>query len=363
MSLKCGVVGLPNVGKSTIFRALTNSKAEIANYPFCTIDPNTGMLIVPDLRLQTLTELFKSKKTTPTTVEIVDIAGLVKGASEGEGLGNQFLSHIREVDTICHVVRCFEDPNVVHVNGKVDPLADIFVIDTELALKDLETLTKRVQKNDKLVNTDPLAKKNYPVYKKVKEGLEQGELVRHMSLTEDEALIVKDLNLLTSKPVLYVANVSESDLPEGGSYVNTVREFAKNEATEVLVISGKFECELADLPENERKEYLESMKLTISGKDRLIQEVYKALGLLTFLTAGEKEARAWTVRKGSTAPQAAGMIHSDFERGFISAEVLSFEDLKKCGSFSEAKHKGLLRLEGKTYIVQDGDVCLFRFSV
>lgn len=363
MALKCGIVGLPNIGKSTIFKALTNVSAEIANYPFCTINPNQGSIIVPDNRLFDLAKIYNPKAITPATMEITDIAGLVKGASTGEGLGNQFLAQIKEVDAICHIIRCFDDPNVVHVHGKIDPISDIEVINTELVIKDLETIVKICQKTEKLVKHEKQAMLEYPIYLKVKEILENGKLVRNVKFDENEFEIVKKLNLLTQKPVLYVANISENDLPDGKDSIKTLKNYAEKENSLLVCICGKVESELIEIEESERLEFLQTYSLTEPGKNQLIRAAYELLGYITFLTAGEKEVRAWTVTKGSKAPKAAGVIHTDFERGFISAEVVHFNDLIKSGSFYEAKALGLVRLEGKEYIIKDGDVCLFRFNV
>lgn len=364
MGFRCGIVGLPNVGKSTIFNTLSKAKAQASNYPFCTIDPNVGIVTVPDERLDVLSEISKSQKIIPTTIEFYDIAGLVKGASEGEGLGNQFLGHIKEVEAILHVVRCFDDENIIHVSGTVDPIRDIEVIDTELCLKDLDTMSNRYNKAEKLMRSgDKESKELMPVYERVKKFLEDGIPLRRAGLNEEEKLKIKDLTFLTLKPQMYCANVAESDLPDGNDWVKQVKARADSEKTQMVMISGKVESELVELPKEEHKEFLESMGLQEAGLNVLIRAGYQLLELITYFTAGEKETRAWTIKKGIKAPQAAGVIHSDFERGFIRAEVMAYKDISALKSSALVKEKGLLRVEGKEYIVQDGDVMLFRFNV
>lgn len=365
--MKLGIVGLPNVGKSTLFNSITKAGAESANYPFCTIDPNVGVVAVPDERLNKLAALYNSEKITPAVIEFVDIAGLVKGASKGEGLGNQFLANIRECDAIVHVVRCFEDPNVIHVEGSVDPVRDIETIDLELIFADMDTLDKRISRTAKLANNSKDAKKELEVLKKLKAVLEEGKMASaYEPEDEDEAKFIESLYLLTEKPVIFAANVAEDDLADDGAsnkYVQEVREHAESTHNGVFVISARIEEEIADLDDDEKAEYLETLGLKESGLDKLIKASYDLLGLMSFLTAGEKETRAWTIKKGTKAPQAAGKIHSDFERGFIRAEVINYQNLLDCGSLSAAREKGLVRSEGKDYVVQDGDTILFRFNV
>ncbi len=365
--MKLGIVGLPNVGKSTLFNSLTKAGAESANYPFCTIDPNIGIVPVPDERLKLLSDLYDSQKITPAVVEFVDIAGLVKGASKGEGLGNQFLANIREVDAIVHVVRCFDDSNIIHVDGSVDPLRDIETIDLELIFSDLEVLEKRIAKTGKSAMNDKGAKKELETLKALKELLESGKPAKAYEAADDEeADFVHSLTLLTDKPVIFAANVTEDDLASDGAeneYVQAVRSFAKEDGSEVFVICAKIEEEIAELDDEEKMMFLEDLGLTESGLDKLIKASYSILDLMSYLTAGEKETRAWTIRKGTKAPQAAGKIHTDFERGFIKAEVINYKDLLECGSNAAAREKGLVRIEGKEYVMQDGDVVVFRFNV
>ena len=365
--MKLGIVGLPNVGKSTLFNSLTKAGAESANYPFCTIDPNVGVVPVPDERLDVLTKMHESKKTVPAVIEFVDIAGLVKGASKGEGLGNQFLSNIREVDAIVHVVRCFEDTNIVHVDGSIDPLRDIETINLELIFSDVEILDRRIAKTARGANNDKKLAKEVEMMKRLKDFLEEGHLAKNFELLdEEEEEWFKEYNLLTAKPVIYAANVSEDDLADDGAsneQVAKVREFAKEEKSEVFVICAQIEQEIAELDDDEKKMFLEDLGLTESGLEKLIRASYRILGLISFLPTGPDETRAWTITEGTKAPQAAGKIHTDFERGFIRAEVVSYDNLVEYNGYNGAKEKGLVRSEGKEYVVQDGDVVLFRFNV
>ena len=363
--MKLGIVGLPNVGKSTLFNSLTKAGAESANYPFCTIDPNVGVVAVPDKRLDVLGKMYNSQKVVPAVIEFVDIAGLVRGASKGEGLGNQFLSHIREVDAIVHVVRCFEDENVVHVEGSVDPLRDIETINLELILADMDVLDRRLQKTKKSGKSgDKALIAEAAFLERLMEHLESGECARSFEIErEDEKEIFDSINLLTAKPVLYAANVSEDDAATGNAFVEQVKEFAAKEGSEVFTVCAQIEQEIAELDDDEKQMFLEELGIGESGLDKLIAASYKLLGLISYLTAGEKETKAWTITKGTKAPQAAGKIHSDFERGFIRAEIVSYDDLMACGTYTAAKEKGLVRLEGKDYVMQDGDITNFRFNV
>ena len=365
--MKLGIVGLPNVGKSTLFNSLTKAGAESANYPFCTIDPNVGIVAVPDERLKLLGDMYHSKKVTPAVIEFVDIAGLVKGASKGEGLGNQFLSNIREVDAIVHVVRCFEDTNVVHVDGSVNPLRDIETINLELIFSDLEILERRISKVTKAARMDKTLAKEEALLARIKEHLESGKMAKSLDVDdEDESELLRSYNLLTYKPVIYAANVAEDDLADdgaGNAMVAEVRKFAADEDSEVFVICAQIEQEIAELEDDEKAMFLEDLGISQSGLDKLIAASYKLLGLMSFLTAGEDETRAWTIKIGTKAPQAAGKIHSDFERGFIKAEVVNYKDLLEQGSLAAAREKGLVGMEGKDYVVKDGDVILFRFNV
>ena len=365
--MKLGIVGLPNVGKSTLFNSLTKAGAESANYPFCTIDPNVGIVPVPDERLKLLGDMYQSKKVTPAVIEFVDIAGLVKGASKGEGLGNQFLANIREVDAIVHVVRCFEDANVIHVDGSVDPLRDIETINLELIFADLEVLERRFSKVTKAAKMDKTLAKEEALLIRIKEHLESGKMAKSMEIEdEDELALMKGYNLLTYKPVIYAANVAEDDLADDGAsnaMVAKVQEFAAAEGSKVFVICAQIEQEIAELEDDEKAEFLNELGVKESGLEKLIKASYSLLGLMSFLTAGEDETRAWTIKIGTKAPQAAGKIHTDFERGFIKAEVVNYKDLLEQGSLAAAREKGLVGMEGKDYVVKDGDVILFRFNV
>ena len=366
MALQCGIVGLPNVGKSTLFNCLSNAKAQAANFPFCTIEPNIGVITVPDERLTKLAELVNPQRIVPNTIEIVDIAGLVKGASKGEGLGNQFLGNIRATNAIIHVLRCFDDGNVVHVDGSVDPIRDKEIIDTELQLKDLDTVTKRIQKVEKMAKTggDKDAKKTFEILSIVKATLESGQSVRLADISEEDFEYIQDLGLLTQKPVLYVCNVDEESVVNGNVYVEKVREAVKNENAEVLVISAKIESEIAEFETyEERQMFLADLGLEESGVNKLIRAAYRLLNLATYFTSGVQEVRAWTITQGFTAPQAAGVIHTDFEKGFIRAEVIKYEDFIALGSENACKEAGKMSVEGKTYIVEDGDIMHFRFNV
>ena len=364
--MKLGIIGLPNVGKSTLFNALTGAGAPSANYPFCTIDPNVGIVQVPDYRLDKLAEMYNPTLYTPATVEFVDIAGLVRGASKGEGLGNKFLSHIRDVDAVVHVLRCFEDSDIIHVDGSVDPLRDLETINMELIYSDIEQVEKRIDKTQKLLKGDKTLQAQLDLLNRILETLNEGKTARQVEMTEDEKEMLGDLNLLTLKPIIYVANVSEDEAAEvspDNEMYNSVKKVAEAEGAEVIPVCAGIEAEISELEPEEKKAFLEDMGITESGLDKLIKASYSLLGYISYLTAGPKEVRAWTIVKGTKAPQAAGKIHSDFERGFIRVEVVSFEDLMECGSMNVAKEKGLVRSEGKDYVMRDGDIVLFRFNV
>lgn len=364
--MKLGIVGLPNVGKSTLFNAITQAGAESANYPFCTIEPNVGIVDVPDERIDALAKMYNPKKVTRAYIEFVDIAGLVKGASKGEGLGNKFLSHIREVDAVVHVVRCFEDPNITHVDGSIDPLRDIETIQLELIFSDLEILERRIDRTKKAMKGDKSLATELELLERVKAALEDGKPARSLSYTKEEMDIMREISLISLKPVLYAANVAEDDFAKGienNKFVKAVEELAASEGSEVMPVSAKIEEEIAQLDGEEKQMFLSELGMSESGLDRLIKASYKLLGLISYLTAGEPEVRAWTITEGTKAPQAAGKIHSDFERGFIRAEVVAYDDLMACGSMNAAKEKGLVRSEGKEYVMKDGDIVLFRFNV